>query len=83
MDIEQIGRDELAIDSLLEELAELKELDRRRETYAPGSPSWAAATSEIDERSRLLLEHFRTLTGESVTDRTSVSRTRGDRATIR
>jgi len=82
VNIEEIGREELAIDSLLEELAELRELDRRRQEYPPGSPRWAEATSEIDERSRLLLEHFRTFTGEPLPERASVSRPRGDRATI-
>jgi hypothetical protein len=54
-------RDTHAYDDLLGELAELRELDRRRQAQAPGSPAHDAATLEVDLRSRRLMDRFRDL----------------------
>lgn len=59
---ENAGRDAHAIDELLEELAELKELDRVRHAHAPGSAAYDAATLEVDLRSRRLMDRFRDMT---------------------
>ena len=58
---EYAGRDAFVIDELLRELAELRELDRRRNVHAPGSPAHDAATLEVDLRSRRLMDRFRDL----------------------
>jgi hypothetical protein len=58
---EYAGRDAFVIDELLRELAELRELDRRRNIHAPGSPARDAATLEVDLRSRRLMDRFRDL----------------------
>ena len=58
---ENEGRDTAAIYELLEELAELRELDRRRQAHAPGSAAHDAATLEVDLRSRRLMDRFRDL----------------------
>jgi hypothetical protein len=58
---ENEGRHTNAIDELLEELAELRELDRRRQAHAPGSVGHDAATLEVDLRSRRLMDRFRDL----------------------
>jgi hypothetical protein len=55
------GRDAIAIDQLLHELAELRELDRLRNAHAPGSADHDAATLEVDLRSRRLMDRFRDL----------------------
>lgn len=55
------GRDGPSIDELLEELAELRELDRRRHAHAPGSPAHATATRELEQRTRRLMDRFRDL----------------------
>jgi hypothetical protein len=55
------GRDTKAVDELLAELAELRELDRRRQAHAPGSVAHDAATLEVDLRSRRLMDRFRDL----------------------
>jgi hypothetical protein len=55
------GRDAHAIDELLNELAELRELDRRRQAHAPGSAAYDAATLDVDLRSRRLMDRFRDL----------------------
>jgi hypothetical protein len=57
--MENRGRDTTAIDELLRELAELRELDRRRQAHAPGSPAHAEATVEVDLRGRRLMDRFR------------------------
>ena len=62
MQKENEGRDAHAIDELLEELAELRELDRMRHAHAPGSAAYDAATLEVDLRSRRLMDRFRDLT---------------------
>jgi hypothetical protein len=56
---EHRDRDTEAIDELLKELAELRELDRRRQAHAPGSPGHDAATLEADLRGRRLMDRFR------------------------
>jgi hypothetical protein len=56
------GRDKAAIDQLLAELAELRELDRRRQAHAPGSTAYDAATLDLDLRSNRLMDRFRDLT---------------------
>jgi hypothetical protein len=58
---EHHGRDARAINELLEELAELRELDRRRQAHAPGSAAHDAATLEADLRGRRLMDRFRDL----------------------
>jgi hypothetical protein len=55
------GRNTNAIDDLLKELAELRELDRRRQAHVPGSAAHDAATLEVDLRSRRLMDRFRDL----------------------
>ena len=55
------GRDAFVIDELLRELAELRELDRRRNIHAPGSPARDAATLEVDLRTRRVMDRFRDL----------------------
>jgi hypothetical protein len=56
---ERLDRDPVAVEELLRELAELRELDRRRQTHAPGSSSREAASLEVDARSRRVMDHFR------------------------
>ena len=58
---ESQGRDANLIDRLLKQLAELRELDRRRQAHAPGSVAHDAATLEVDLRSRRLMDAFRDL----------------------
>lgn len=58
---ESQGRDTDSIDQLLNELAELRELDRLRQALAPGSAAHDAATLEVDLRSRRLMDAFRDL----------------------
>ena len=50
-----------AINDLLEELAQLRELDRLRQAHVPGSAAYDAATLEVDLRSRRLMDRFRDL----------------------
>jgi len=50
-----------AISELLEELAQLRELDRRRQAHVPGSAAYDVATLEVDLRSRRLMDRFRDL----------------------
>lgn len=59
--MEHGGRDAAAINELLKDLAELRELDRRRQAHAPGSAAYAAATLEVDLRGRRLMDRFRDL----------------------
>jgi hypothetical protein len=54
-------RDAIVIEQLLHALDELRELDRRRNAHAPGSPAHDAATLEVDLRSRRLMDRFRDL----------------------
>jgi hypothetical protein len=58
-DTEHRGRDAAAINELLKELAELRELDRRRQDHVPGSAAYDAATLEVDLRGRRLMDRFR------------------------
>ena len=60
-DTEHEGRDSLVIEELLRELDELRELDRRRNAHAPGSAAHDAATSEVDRRTKRLMDRFRDL----------------------
>jgi hypothetical protein len=55
------SRDTNAISELLDELAELRELDRLRQAHVPGSAAYDAATLEVDLRSRRLMDRFRDL----------------------
>jgi hypothetical protein len=55
------GRNARAGHELLEELAQLRELDRRRLALAPGSAAHDVATLEADLRGRLLMDRFRDL----------------------
>ncbi len=59
--MEHRGRDAAAIDELLRELAELRELDRRRQAHPLGSVAHDAATLEVDLRGRRLMDRFRDL----------------------
>ena len=63
------GRDAEAIDELLSELAELRELDRRRKAHRPGSAAYDAATLEVDLRSRRVMDRFRDLKARRERDR--------------
>ncbi len=58
-DKEHRGRDAAAINELLRELAELRELDRRRQDHVPGSAAHDAAMLEVDLRGRRLMDRFR------------------------
>ena len=55
------GRDGPSIDELLEELTELRELDQRCHTHAPGSPDHIELTNQLDLRTRRLIDRFRDL----------------------
>lgn len=55
------GRDGTSIDELLEELAELRELDRRRNAHAPGSSAHESVSREVESRTRRLMDRFRDL----------------------
>ena len=55
------NRESNVISDLLEELAELRELDRRRQAHVPGSAAYDAATLEVDLRSGRLMDRFRDL----------------------
>ena len=55
------GPDEVVINELLRDLAELRELDRRRNAQLPGSAAHDAATLEVDLRGRRLMNRFRDL----------------------
>jgi hypothetical protein len=65
-DKEQDGRDAIVIDQLLQELDELRELDRQRNAHAPGSAAHDAATLEVDLRTRRVMDRFRDLTESPV-----------------
>lgn len=56
-----LDRESIVIDRLLEELAELRELDRRRHAHAPDSPGFARATREVDALSEKLMDRARDL----------------------
>jgi hypothetical protein len=58
---EHKGRDAVVIEQLLQELDELRELDRRRNAHARGSAAHDAATREVDLRSQRLMDRFRDL----------------------
>ena len=60
-DGEHKGREAITIDDLLRELAELRELDRRRNAHAPGSAAHDAASVEVDLRTRRVMDRFRDL----------------------
>ena len=72
--MEMIDRDPVPVEELLKELAELRELDRRRHAHAPGSPDRDAASTELDARSRRLMDRFRDrFAKDRAPDRTSGS----------
>lgn len=50
-----------SIDALLDELAALRDLDRLRQAFPPGSEAHAIAARQIERRSRTLMERFRLL----------------------
>ena len=50
-----------SIDTLLEELAELRELDERRHAHAPGSPAHEEATAAVDALSERVMDRARDL----------------------
>jgi len=54
-----LERNPPATDDLLRELSELRELDQRRNMYAPGSTLHERATAEIDARTQRVMDHFR------------------------
>ena len=60
-DKERMGREAIAIEELLRDLDELRELDRRRNAHAPGSAAHDAASLEVDLHSRRLMDRFRDL----------------------
>lgn len=55
----ELERDTLAMEELLRELIEVRELDQVRHAHAPGSADADKATREIDSRSRRLMDRFR------------------------
>ena len=55
------GRESITVEDLLRELAELRELDRRRNAHAPGSAAHEAATLEVDLRTKSVMDRFRDL----------------------
>ena len=77
---ERGGSDGNTAARLLKELAELRELDRRRQAQAPGSPDHEAATVEVDRRNNRLMDWFRDL-ATNIRGRTAEEETdpRGDR----
>ena len=60
-DGEYKSREGIVTEDLLRELAELRELDRRRNAHAPGSAAHDAATLEVDLRTRRVMDRFRDL----------------------
>ena len=60
-DLEHRGRDTSTVNELLRELAELRELDRRRQAHPPGSAAYDASTVEVDRRGQRLMDRFRDL----------------------
>jgi hypothetical protein len=58
---ENEAREQRAVDKLLRELNELRELDRQRHAHVPGSAAFDAATLEVDIKSRRLFDRFRSL----------------------
>ena len=60
-DEEHKGRTAIGIEDLLRELADLRELDRRRNAHAPGSAAHDAATLEVDLRTQRVMDRFRDL----------------------
>jgi len=60
-DGEHKGREAIVIEELLRELADLRELDRRRNAHAPGSAAHDAATLEVDLRTQRVMDRFRDL----------------------
>ncbi len=57
--MENIDGDRVPVDELLKELDELRELERRRHAHAPGSPDHERATTELETRTRRLMDRFR------------------------
>jgi hypothetical protein len=55
---EEEGRDPYRVDELLRRLNELRELDRERQSHAPGSPAFEAASDEVTRRSGELMNDF-------------------------
>ena len=49
-------RDELAIKRLMDDLSELRMLDRMRHAHAPGSPDAVSAAAELERRSHELMD---------------------------
>ena len=54
-----LERDRFAAEALLEELAELRELDRRRHTHAPGSPAFLLATQSLESLNQRVMVRVR------------------------
>jgi hypothetical protein len=61
---ERKGRTKRWTDALLAELAELRELDRRRHAE-PASAAETDVDDQIDRRTRRLMDRFRDLAGRS------------------
>ncbi|HEV8516110.1 MAG TPA: hypothetical protein VGQ47_00560, partial [Candidatus Limnocylindrales bacterium] len=57
------GREAPANEALLGELAELRELERRRRVEHPAPEVDQVADDEIDRRTRRLMDRFRDLAG--------------------
>ena len=56
------GREnDVAVLSLLSELAHLRELDRRRHAHKPGTAADAAAIAEVDAQNRRVMDRFRAI----------------------
>lgn len=59
------GRERRAIDLLMEELAELRELDRRHHAHPRGSGDEGVSEKELERRNQRLMDRFRDLAGNS------------------
>ena len=55
------GRDSNRIDDLLKALAELRELDQKRQAHAPGSSDYDTVSTMIDQRTQQVMDQFRGL----------------------
>ena len=53
------SHDGTSIYELLNDLTELRELDKRRNAHAPGSPAHDRATRELENRTSNLMDRFR------------------------
>ena len=67
---------DVAVLSLLAELAHLRELDRRRHSHKPGTAADAAAIAEVDAQNRRVMDLFRAISALPARRRLGTSSTR-------